>query len=320
MDTSHNYNIENKWLDHLNGRWCTENCDNLANRDNVRLLYNELILNKELLPIPASNLLQNDVPMLPDFETETPLPLEINHYITTLLTAQLELARNVCSSIPFSLILKQRLMILKRMFYALWARYHDKEKNKVSSATNVNNETLVLNEQSYNASQALLEIGVHTGLSLVFALLKQNWENAGTSTLCNDVLKTAVMMVQNLPPLSLSSDTQLTPLGVSSLQQVTKFLKETVLQTSGADVHGQLASELLLCLALQRGSLRYILEWIQMALDASCKKFRNGKISRDTLEKSLVQMKGSKNIKNKLAKNEVDLYDAALCIMEEVSA
>lgn len=125
-------------------------------------------------------------------------------------------------------------------------------------------------------------------------------------------------MVQSLPPLSLSSDVQLTPLGVNSLQKITKFLKETVLQTSGADIHGQLASELVLSLALQRGSLRYILEWIQMALDASCTSFRNGKISRHSLEKSLLQMKGSKTSKLKLKHDEVDLYEAAMCIMEEV--
>lgn len=320
---NHKYNIENKWLDHLNCRWAQENCENLANRDTVRLLYNELILNKELVSTSSSSHLRNEGPMLPDFDTESPQPLELSHYITTLLTSQLELAREVCSSTPFSLILKQRLTILKRMFYALWTRYHDRERNKVA-LTNIpstsENPMPLNNEATYTGSQALLEIGVNTGLSLLFAILKQNWErdNQDTASLCNDVLRTALVMVQNLSPLSLSSDAQLTPLGVNSLQQITKFLKDTVLQTLGSDLHGQLASELLLSLALQRGSLRYILEWIQMALDASCKNFRHGKISRNTLEKSLIQMKGPQVSKKKLIQSEVDLYDAALCIMEEV--
>lgn len=182
MDNASNYSIENKWMDHLNSRWCAENCDNLANRDSVRLLYNELVLNKELVPVPSSSLLHNDVPMLPDFESESPLPLELNHYVTTLLTSQLELARNVCSSTPFSLILKQRLTILKRTFYALWTRYHDRDKNKITFNTSGVSETNILTDSSYTGSQALLEIGVHTGLSLLFALLKQNWQSTDASS------------------------------------------------------------------------------------------------------------------------------------------
>lgn len=170
-------NVETKWLDHLNGRWCTENCNSLANQDNVRLLYNELLLNKELVPIPSSNILQNDSALLPDFEWETPLPLELNHYITTLLTSQLELARNVCSFTPFSIILKQRLAILKRIFFALWTRYHETEKTKTLPATS-NQSEIIVNEPSYSGSQALVELGVQTGISLLFALLKQNWENS----------------------------------------------------------------------------------------------------------------------------------------------
>lgn len=100
-------------------------------------------------------------------------------------------------------------------------------------------------------------------------------------------------MIQNLPPLSLSYDNHLTALGVRSLEKVSKFLKETVLETSGCDIHGELASELLLGIALQRGSLRYLLEWIEMSLESSCQNFRQGKISRKMLEKALIQMQAN---------------------------
>lgn len=319
MDKAY-FNVETKWQDHLNGRWCAENCDILANQDSVKLLYNELIFNKELIPTPSSNILQNDSSLLPDFEWESPLPVELNHYITTLLSSQLELARNVCSSTAFSVILKQRLAILKRIFFALWTRYHEKEKTKSLLNTNSHNESTI-NESNYTGSQALVELGVHTGISLLFALLKQNWENTnalGVPSVCNDVLRTALEMVQNLPPLTLSHDNHLTPLGVKSLEKISKFLKDTVLETSGANLYGQLASELLLGVALQRGSLRFILEWIQMALDSSSP--RSGKISRKTLEKALYQMRGDcvSPIKLRNFGNEVDLYDAAMCIMEEL--
>lgn len=319
MDKAH-FNVETKWLDHLNGRWCAENCDILANQDSVRLLYNELLFNKELIPTPASNILQNDSALLPDFEWEPPLPVELHHYITTLLSSQLELARNVCSSTTFSVILKQRLVILRRIFFALWTRYHEKEKIKSLLSTGNPNEAFV-NESMFTGSQALVELGVQTGISLLFALLKQNWENSsalGVPSVCSDVLRTALDMIQNLPPLTLSHDNHLTSLGVKSLEKISKFLKETVLETSGANLYGQLASELLLSLALQRGFLRYILEWIKIALDTSCP--RQGKISRRTLEKALLQMRGECHspLKMHYFSDNVDLYDAAMCIMEEL--
>lgn len=173
------FNVETKWQDHLNGRWCAENCDILANQDSVRLIYNELIFNKELIPIPSVNILQNDSSLLPDFDWEPPLTLELQHYVKNLLESQLELAKNVCSSSSFSIILKQRLAILKRIFFALWTRYHEKEKTKnLINASNTNE--VPVTDSSLTGSQALVELSVHTGISLLFALLKQNWENSNT--------------------------------------------------------------------------------------------------------------------------------------------
>lgn len=170
-------NVETKWLDHLNVKWSTENCNFLTNQDTVKILYNDLLTSKELIPIPVSNILQNDSNLLPDFEWEAPLSVELNHYITTLLTSQLELARNVCSATPFSVTLKQRLAVLKRIYFALWSRYHEKEKSKVLPSTSGNND-IIVSEIAYSGSQALVELGVRTGMSLLFALLKQNWENS----------------------------------------------------------------------------------------------------------------------------------------------
>ena len=57
-------------------------------------------------------------------------------------------------------------------------------------------------------SQALIELGLTTGLSLVFALMKQNWQQQqqnpnGTNMLCNEVLKTALRVLSSLPMMSL---------------------------------------------------------------------------------------------------------------------
>lgn len=87
------------------------------------------------------------------------------------------------------------------------------------------------------APQALLEIGVKTGLSLIFTLLNQNWQT-GQGSICNNVLETACSVVSNLPPLSLANESQLSRLGTESLQQVTEFLSEVALPQSGADYKG----------------------------------------------------------------------------------
>ena len=50
-------------------------------------------------------------------------------------------------------------------------------------------------------------------------------------------------------------------------EQVSKFLQSVILLDSGANaMTRQIACELLLLLAYQRGSLKYLLDWINMAL------------------------------------------------------
>ena len=128
-------------------------------------------------------------------------------------------------------------------------------------------------EMSRTGTDALIEMGVKTGLSLIFSLLRQNWINTSTASsvnLCNDVLHTALDVVMSLPPLSLANESKLPLLGISTLNQVTQFLKGAVMPTSGADDLGRrLASQLVLAVAVQRGSLRYLLEWIEMSLCAA---------------------------------------------------
>jgi hypothetical protein len=71
----------------------------------------------------------------------------------------------------------------------------------------------------------------------VFILL-----HAGSPVLCNEVLSTALEVVRNLPPLSLSNESQITSLGAQSLQEVTQFLRHAALPSSGADSEGMLSS------------------------------------------------------------------------------
>lgn len=318
-------NTELEWVEHTNVSWSQKDCNNLVHRDTVQSLYNNLLYNNEIRVVNVSISTTNDVQMLPDFQLETATtPLDLDHYATSLLLSQLELARSVCSQTSFTLYLKKRLIVLKRIFYALVKRYH--EKDKVISV--VSTEPAIVPRRMISSSNALIEIGVQTGLSLLFSLLRQNWQSSsalGVPSLCNSVLKTAVDMIEQLPPLTLTCDSNLTTLGTNSLDQVALFLKESVLSASCADLEGkQLAAELLLLLATQRGSLRFLLEWIEMALDASGKTTDEPKIITSPLFKNvLIQLQTNRNLKTKQqtgnkAGKQLNLYEAALLLMEEI--
>ena len=212
-------------------------------------------------------------PPLPDFEKEPLALAEQEHYLNAVLTSQQTLARAICSDSPFSVILGKRLVILQRIFYAVSSKYHDREgvrqQHMSDEATVSSNENKAAVSVPHSGSDALMEMGVKTGLSFIFSLLRQSWTNEGVN-LCNDVLQTALSVVCSLPPLSLANETRLPALGLNALDQVSGFLKSMSMPHSGADTHGkQLASELVLALAAQRGSLRYLLEWIQMAMCAA---------------------------------------------------
>jgi len=117
-----------KWQDHLNNIWAGENCDNIATRDGVVLLYDHLVVNKEVIVVPAPSSPLNQGPALPDFDCDSPSAAELDHHVAALLSTQLELARTFCAESPFATVLHQRLLVLQRIFHAVSVKYHDKEK------------------------------------------------------------------------------------------------------------------------------------------------------------------------------------------------
>lgn len=189
---------------------------------------------------------------------------EQEHYLNALLKSQLALARMVCADSPFAAILQKRLVILQRIFFAVAHKYHDAEKlrqqQQIEQQNNHNDEGHGAADKMRTGTEALIEMGVKTGLSLIFSLLRQQWtmsQNGRELSLCNDVLKTALEVVCSLPPLSLANESKLPTLGLSTLTQVTTFLKGVTMPNAAADLLGKrLASELVLALAAQRGSLR----------------------------------------------------------------
>ncbi|XP_071450243.1 probable E3 ubiquitin-protein ligase HERC1 [Hetaerina americana] len=341
--------IKRKWMDHLNGSWAGENSDSIATRDGTHLLYERLVANKEVVILPPTNV-PTQGPLWTDFETEVPTVAELDHHVTVLLSAQLELARCVCSESVFSVQLKKRLCVLERIYHAVWHKYHDKEKAKSQMAIQEMDAQLDKAEYSHDTissgSQALVEMGIKTGLRLLFALLQQSWHQttiSGAPNLCNEVLSTAYDVIKSLPPLSLANESQIPAMGIQSLQEITKFLNHASMPTSGSDKDGQLlAAELMLGLALQRGSLKYLLEWIEMALNASSipkkseedrnsgessSKILGGKITAKTFFSALDQMKSTAHgteeryseVKLDVdANGNMPLYQAAIFLMGEL--
>ncbi|KAH0619794.1 hypothetical protein JD844_014057 [Phrynosoma platyrhinos] len=336
--------VKLKWLEHLNSSWITEDSESIATREGVAVLYAKLVSNKEVVPLPQQVLCLKG-PQLPDFERESLSSDEQDHYLDALLSSQLALAKMVCSDSPFAGALRKRLLVLQRIFYALSNKYHDKGKVKQqqhspessSGSTDIHS----VSERPRSSTDALIEMGVRTGLSLLFALLRQSWMMPASGTglsLCNDVIHTAIEVVSSLPPLSLANESKIPAMGLDCLSQVTTFLKGVTIPNSGADTLGRrLASELLLGLAAQRGSLRYLLEWIEMALSASAvvntmEKTRTlqtqeGMISFDCFMNILMQMRRSLGSSadrsqwrepTRTSEGLCSLYEAALCLFEEV--
>ncbi|XP_033842077.1 probable E3 ubiquitin-protein ligase HERC1 isoform X2 [Periophthalmus magnuspinnatus] len=340
--------VKLKWLEHLNGSWITEDSESVATREGVSALYSKLLSNKEVVLLPQQMLCLKG-PQLPDFERESLSSDEQEHYLDALLGSQLALAKMVCSDSPFAAALRKRVLVLQRIFYALSNKYHDKGKVKQQQHSPENScgstDLQSVSERPRSSTDALIEMGVRTGLSLLFALLRQSWmmpppghsAPGGTINICNDVIHTAIDVVSSLPPLSLANESKIPPMGLDCLAQVTSFLKGVTMPNSGADILGRrLASELLLGLASQRGSLRYLLEWIEMALAASAvvstmeqsqSLSLEGLISYDCFMNILMQMRrslGSSADRSQWREptRTVDglcsLYEAALCLFEEV--
>ncbi|XP_067298543.1 probable E3 ubiquitin-protein ligase HERC1 isoform X4 [Pseudorasbora parva] len=331
--------VKLKWLEHLNSSWIAEDSESISTREGVTLLYGKLLANKEVVLLPQQVLCLKG-PQLPDFERECLSSDEQEHYLDALLASQLALAKTVCSDSPFATALRKRLLVLQRVFYALSNKYHDKGKVKQQQHATENTlgsaDLQAVNERPRSSTDALIEMGVRTGLSLLFALLRQSWTlpPAGPGiNLCNDVITTAIEVVGSLPPLSLANESKIPPMGLDCLAQVTTFLKGVTMRNSGADVVGRrLACELLLGLAAQRGSLRYLLEWVEMALAASAgvsslEQSQEGLMGYDCFMNILMQMRRSLGSSadrsqwrepTRTPDGLCSLYEAALCLFEEV--
>uniref|UniRef100_A0A8B9HD78 HECT-type E3 ubiquitin transferase n=1 Tax=Astyanax mexicanus TaxID=7994 RepID=A0A8B9HD78_ASTMX len=258
-----------KWQEHLNSSWAAEDTVQTATRSGATSLYSKLLHNKEVLGLvqPVQDLMG---PRLPDFQYESSAEEEREEYLSALLHSQRCLAHRVLARTPYALSLHHRLAVLQRVYYALHSKYHDRFRTPPPPQPASSSSSGVAGSRAKSGTDVLIEMGVRTGLSLLFALLRQSWQHPPDVALCNEVLGTASSVLAALPPLSLANENKIPSVGLDCLAQVSDFLKKTAVSGSWADQAGRrLALELLLGLAVQRGSLRFLLEWVEVALATS---------------------------------------------------
>lgn len=271
------HSVQLHCLDHFDGSWSREDVETLVTRQGVVLLHQKLLNNKEALPTPHVPV-QIRGPNLPEYERglASVSSEDQDKFLNEILYSQLSLARNVCASSPFHFTLRRRLQVLQRIFFALSNKFHkfSSPKSALSSKNDFRDDSTSLTKltavKTKDASAVLIEMGVKTGMSLLFSLFRQSWQlNRGQ--LCKDVLLTAVDVLSAVPPLALAQESQIPEMGQDCLNQITAFLKGVVSSSSAADNAGrQLACELLLRINTLRGSLKYLLDWIEMALSFPC--------------------------------------------------
>jgi E3 ubiquitin-protein ligase HERC1 len=232
-----------KWLEHHNSSWVTEDCESTTYLDDLNALYSRLVDNKELVIFPPQAINVGG-PALADFDAAETLSSsdEQEHLLDALHSSQLFLASVVYNNTPFALRLKKRQLVLQRIYHAVSQKFHLHGQD-VGPKTVVppsappgttapgRDKSVLPPGASVTGNEALVELGVKTGLSLLFSLFRQNWllaRQMGQLSLTNEVLQTAITTVSSLPSLSLVNENRLTPLSSEALNQVTQFLRYVI--------------------------------------------------------------------------------------------
>ena len=128
--------------------------------------------------------------------------------------------------------------------------------------------------------------------------------------------------------MSLANESKIPALGLQSLKEINTFLQQIVQPNSGANVESRvLGAELMLGLALQRGSLQHILQWIYMALSSCGEDKDELYITKTTFDAALDTIRqcasrdstdSPSEYMNVTENDRISLYSSAIVLMEEV--
>lgn len=354
------------WIDSYNSSWTREDLYLILTSGGTQYLYEKLVANGEvegfinLNAIPGSTskptrkpsrwkvfdienrkkpsprLLPRNLSLDAGFHFKDQIDAKDFEALSSgLLEMQLKSARQLLNQAELVTLIKQKIIVFNRLAHAYRLIYQRKSKTPLrddhqSSSMLVTRGSLAsIGDPNADrvGNHALVELGLTTGLSLVFAILKQNWQqqqiNPGSNLLCNEVLKTALKVLLSLPMMSLAN-TNSSDIGLSTLNQVNDFLMSSMNPCNiGNDMEGAtLSAEILLLLALQRGKLSLILQWIHQCLLVK-EKHSDMKIRSEVLRLALHHIRTiggltKVSIDDLSEQSLVDLDEAAKTLLTEV--
>lgn len=235
----------------------------------------------------------------PDFGANRLRPAALKH-LCGELSGYLQRAVAPVSDIPACMILERRAAVwdrvrqacqqtsyedsnhLRRVFVSLKEEEGEGKKEEKTTKSQDTTEKLTGNE-------ILIEVGVKTGLSVMFSMLRQAWAQlawqrqleqqlqatgavvpfpGGQVSLPNEVLRSILGVLKGIPPLSLANLKSLSKLSISCLEQSSEFLTWILQPDSNVDSEGKrLACEIIFSLALQHGNLNALIELVEKVLE-----------------------------------------------------
>ena len=242
----------------------------------------------------------------PDFGANRLQPTALKH-LCLELSSYLKRAVSVTLDIPSFIILLRMRIVWGRILEACNSESYTKtniqrvisalqKEEQMSSESetsdNGNKKLAKASLEKKSGNDMLVEMGVKTGLTVVFSLLRQAWAQlawqkqlelslqqsgaivpfppsgaAPVINLPNEVLKSILDIMKGIPPLSLSNKRTLSTLSNTCLSHSSEFLEWIVRPDSYVDKEGKrLATEITLSITLQYGDLVSLLEWISKSL------------------------------------------------------
>lgn len=238
---------------------------------------------------------------IPEFEEELPSSEMQEKYLMSLIIKQSARLKTFNATLPASEAMHKRLEIIKVFMKTLYNKYH-KQQQQASKNSKAQQRRSALAEQlesekdEKSENNILLELGVKTIMTTMFSLLRRSLSSSDEhmNHLCKDILQPCSAMMLALPNLALSNESRLSKSAVIGLTDVMSFLVELMEPTNNSDNDSKrYACEILLGLSLQRGSVTYLLKWIELCLSNSLDHSKNR--SDDTSEKTISPNKASEN-------------------------
>ena len=260
--------------------WCDLDISQLLERDRLTVLYN----NAQQVQIPGGSKEDRFLPLIaghviPDFEEKAPSKEIRLKYIKSLSIKQAQAMHQFVKKFPSSVAMTYRVAVMKALFVTMYHKYHNtrgisERAKSESSASRNSHELLHADRGIHNRKETdmLMEMTVKTLMTFMFSLLRMSWSSPDLrmGMLCADVLTNCSEMMTSVPALSLANESRLPSIAVDCLGQIMTFVTSIMESSEISDpVWKQCACHILLGLALQRGTVNHILNWISVCLNVT---------------------------------------------------